>query len=85
MKGGEKMYNIELNKEELNIIYSALLDSKNDYQLKLKELRESELVDDIDETIEIEITTIIAECSEIQAKIANILSDELLSDGDTPF
>lgn len=85
MKGGEKMYNIELNKEELNIIYSALLDSKNDYQLKLKELRESELVDDIDATIEIEITTIIAECSEIQAKILNIIKNEVLSDGDVSF
>lgn len=79
------MYNIELNKEELNIIYKALLDRKNHYQLELKELRESELVDDIDATIEIELTTIIAECSEIQAKIVNIVENEVLSDGDVPF
>lgn len=88
MKGDEK-YMIEWSEEELNMIYSAILNRKIDFQLELKNLRENVLVDDdIDPTIEIELTYLIAKCSEIHSKISDLLTDmhpEVFEDGDVPF
>ena len=67
----------ELDKEELYFVHDAVLNRKYEHEQELIRLRES---DSINETIEIELTCVIAQGNEILSKISKMISDyDLLS------